>query len=140
MPVASSLTPMAEEFDIATKVWKWAFKNGPYSSFHMVDAIANSLGLSYRDVLDSPEKLKGFNRNSVTQENLYEPPFFSAWSCGPGRCASFALKIAHCLEAEYPNWYCFKPYDCRHWRTQGRTLQEHGNFNRFIFKIRVCIV
>ncbi|KAI1138403.1 hypothetical protein F5Y05DRAFT_38354 [Hypoxylon sp. FL0543] len=102
---------MAEEIDIATEVWKQTFQNGPYSSFHMLDVIANSLGLSYRDILTSPEKLKRFKHTSVTQENLYEPPFLSTWSRDTGRCTSFALKVAHRLEAEYPNRYSFQYYD-----------------------------
>lgn len=39
----------------------------------MVDAIAINLGLGYGDILANPVKLKEFNQNSVTQENLSKP-------------------------------------------------------------------
>ncbi|KAI4860238.1 hypothetical protein F4820DRAFT_453116 [Hypoxylon rubiginosum] len=41
--------------------------------FSMVDAIAINLGLGYGDILANPVKLKEFNQNSVTQENLSKP-------------------------------------------------------------------
>lgn len=64
-----------------------------------------------RDVLASPSKLRDFDRNSVTQENLHYPPFLSTWYYNTGRYTSFALNVVHRLEAEHPNLYNFKYYD-----------------------------
>ncbi|KAI1134658.1 hypothetical protein F5Y05DRAFT_204050 [Hypoxylon sp. FL0543] len=102
---------MVEVVDVASKVWKEVFMDGPYSSFAMVDAIAAHLGLSYEDILRNPANLKAFDPNSVTKENLSKPPFSLTWSSLTGRCTSFALKAATLLDTRYPNIFRFQYFD-----------------------------
>ncbi|KAI2613393.1 hypothetical protein GGR54DRAFT_326949 [Hypoxylon sp. NC1633] len=79
----------------------------------MMNAIATDLGLETRDILENPKKLRKFDLKSVTQTTLCQPPFLSTWSCRTGRCTSFALNVAHCLEMKYPTVFNFDYYDVR---------------------------
>ncbi|KAI1213335.1 uncharacterized protein F4807DRAFT_261079 [Annulohypoxylon truncatum] len=58
-----------------------------------------------------PAKLKKFDQNSVTEEDLSKAPFSSTWSSATGRCTSFALKAAALLDARFPDLFRFQYYD-----------------------------
>ncbi|KAI2618903.1 hypothetical protein GGR54DRAFT_640445 [Hypoxylon sp. NC1633] len=103
----------ADPLRIATEVFKDVFNSGSYSSLGMISAIAINLGLSERDILEKPENLKGFDQNSITQENLYQSPISSTWSLKTGRCTSFALKVVHQLESQHPELFNFKYFDLK---------------------------
>ncbi|KAI6093232.1 hypothetical protein F4821DRAFT_276814 [Hypoxylon rubiginosum] len=99
---------MAEAVDIATERWREVFNGGPYSSFTMANAIMHKLELSYRDALTSPRALRAFSPQTVTREDLFQPPFLTTWFDSTGRCTSFALKVAYHLEVEHPSLYSFE--------------------------------
>lgn len=71
-------------------------------------SIAKQLELSYKDILANPGKLRTFDQNSFTKENLSEPPFSSTWSSATDRCTSFTLKAVRLLDIRYPNIFRFQ--------------------------------
>src|SRR5437667_1237532 len=59
---------------VATEVWREVFASGPYTCFKMVEAVAILLGMTPTDILTSPARLKSFGSDSVTENNISQPP------------------------------------------------------------------
>jgi len=104
----------------ARSAWLDAFREGPFCSFKIIEALHLHLGLSYFDILKDPARLRTFR---TADFDLFEEPFNSTWSLKSGRSTSFAVKVANAVQTGKEQVY-FEYFD----RGSGG---HHGSGNRF---------
>ncbi|KAK0713276.1 hypothetical protein B0T26DRAFT_753402 [Lasiosphaeria miniovina] len=101
------LTPQ-DLFNICDNQWRKAFVEGPHTSFKMVEAMRDVMGLTYQDILTHPERLAAFQEDSVQEEDIYPGGrYYDTWGSLTGRCTSFAIKVVSNLEDQYPGYFHF---------------------------------
>lgn len=95
----------------AMDAWSDAFKEGPHSTYLMIDRLRESLDLSDKDLVEAPGELGKWSKEAFTKEHCFNGPFRDTWCLQTGRCTSFAVKVANRLETAYPDVFQFRYFD-----------------------------
>ncbi|KAK0643968.1 hypothetical protein B0T16DRAFT_494891 [Cercophora newfieldiana] len=81
----------------------------------MVKALMDFSRVSHETLLDNPDALRIFLDSDVDHRLLSTiidtHPSVASWREKPGRCTSFAVKIAHALEKKHPTAFQFQYFD-----------------------------
>jgi len=111
-PAADGIPPEIDRaLDASQAQWKQTFIEGPQTSFGMVRALMEYLEVNYETLLTNPEVLLGaFKTKRPLIDNIEDERWAKTWR-NPGRCTSFAVKIARALEEKDPNTFKFRYFD-----------------------------
>jgi hypothetical protein len=91
----------------ADKIWKQVFGEDAFTSLPIANLVLNNTATSLEDYLKQPKILKG----KVSLEKIVGWDNLGVLVDGPGRCASFAVKVCQKLENQYANKYDFRYYN-----------------------------
>ncbi|KAI2615582.1 hypothetical protein GGR54DRAFT_611761 [Hypoxylon sp. NC1633] len=75
VPTTLSLHEEIDLVKVGNALFEKAFKNGPFTSFKMLDAIVKHMKLDYQDVVNDQKTLKKFDPRDVTAHTMVIPPF-----------------------------------------------------------------
>src|SRR4051794_13525500 len=92
-----------DALQVSQAEWRRVYCEDPHTSFPMIDDLMSRLAISYRDLLKNPgillQKLEGGQSLGLNYRELARKP---------GRCTSFAIKVAMNLEAKHPATFRFQ--------------------------------
>lgn len=92
-----------DALQVSQAEWRRVYCEDPHTSFPMVEALMIKLAISYTDLLKNPriliQKLQGHQPLDFDFQDLARKP---------GRCTSFAIKVAMNLEATHPETFKFE--------------------------------
>lgn len=91
----------------ADKVWKQVFGEDAFTSLTIAEFVLNNTATSLQDYVKAPKILKG----KVNLEMISKWDNLGILVDGPGRCASFAVKVCSRLEKQHANHYDFRYYN-----------------------------
>lgn len=88
----------------AHKVWIKFFGSEAFTSLPIADFVMSTTKTSYKDYLQNPFDLK----KKIDMKSLQTNPNLEVLYKGPGRCATFAVKVCKELEDKHAGKYDFK--------------------------------
>jgi len=95
--------PHIDVLQVSQAEWRRVYCEDPHTSFPMIDDLMFRLAISYKDLLKNPgilvQKLEGGQPLDLDYRDLARRP---------GRCTSFAIKVAMELEAKHPETFKFQ--------------------------------
>lgn len=91
----------------ADQVWKQVFAEDAFTSLTIADFVLNKTGMSLDDYLKAPKTLK----SKVDIKAIPTWSNLEVLANGPGRCASFAVKVCWRLAKNHAGQYEFKYYN-----------------------------
>jgi hypothetical protein len=112
--------PDVDPLAVSDEQWQGVYIHDPHTSFYMIKALMDFFDIDHDTLLDDDKDsvvdraFPGPNPelSSTTMVNtIMDNPWVNTWREKPGRCTSFAVKIAHALEEQYPSTFQFQYFD-----------------------------
>lgn len=100
--------------DESNRAWIKFFGSEAFTSLPIADYIMSATKTKYKDYLQNPKDLK----NKVDMQSLQTNPDLDILYKGPGRCATFAVKVCKDLEDRYGS----TKYDFRYFSTGNHRI------------------
>jgi hypothetical protein len=95
-----------DALNVSRAEWTRVYCEDPHTSFPMIETLMSQLAVSYQDLLRNPsilaQKLKAGQPLNLNYGDLARKP---------GRCTSFAVKVARNLESRHSGIFKFQYFD-----------------------------
>lgn len=96
------MAPIDGAFVHCREQWAQAFNQGPHTSFQMFQFVMRALRMETGELFRDPTRLADFRARRVGDEELDSLLRDYTWNGRPGRCTTFAIRVAHRLQELYP--------------------------------------
>jgi len=111
--------PAIDPLVVSGEQWQGVYIHDPHTSFNMIKKLMEFSGINHETLLNHDDSLvertfPGANPDllsTIMNTEIMASSSVDTWLEKPGRCTSFAVKIAHALEQTYQGTFNFQYFD-----------------------------